>query len=458
MRNKLYILLLILILSEMRVLAQSPIGEFRDFQILKNKDTLILNRKFGEWWSGILFGINENINFNSFNLPNNYDPDYPSRFLDSLIQFPATIGELSYHAGLKFEWNPGGSFWGGGIDLNIIDHRRTISETPSKGDSLNTRFVSDLAINYITISPYARYNFRFINSDWYFSSGLDFETKYNSTLSYKKVFDYSQTIDHDKIIYETPLSFRFGVNFGLGLETFSADVNQKMRMKINPYLNFHAGTNVFNEFKSSLNQVYVRLGIAIKLAPDIIDVDTLKWDSTIVMPPQNLTSSRSRNIKYHDFVHNQLWPDSLRQIEKTSEIAVATEKEEQAGATLVAKKQPAPEKKITTFTVNNKPIEYKYPNYNASGLTLEMQEQLDQLADFLKQNKKINVKLTGHTDRNGKDENDRQSKSATRVATARSYLIKKGIDAKRVFFESKGNLSPKYNDNKDNRIVIELLK
>jgi outer membrane protein OmpA-like peptidoglycan-associated protein len=78
-----------------------------------------------------------------------------------------------------------------------------------------------------------------------------------------------------------------------------------------------------------------------------------------------------------------------------------------------------------------------------SVLTLEAKRELDKVVKLLKQNPHYQILVSGHTDSRGDAmENIRLSKS--RARSARSYLIYKGIKAKRIKAQVFGEADPEY--------------
>ena len=67
--------------------------------------------------------------------------------------------------------------------------------------------------------------------------------------------------------------------------------------------------------------------------------------------------------------------------------------------------------------------------------------ELDQLAEYLKQNSDITIRLTGHTDNVGKPE-DNLDLSRERAAAVRDYLTGRGIDLDRITAVGKGESQP----------------
>lgn len=103
-------------------------------------------------------------------------------------------------------------------------------------------------------------------------------------------------------------------------------------------------------------------------------------------------------------------------------------------------------------------VVFQYNDFSDIQISSEMINYLDKLVENLKQKSKINILIKAHTDRNGKDENDRRAKADFRANSIRNYLIKKGIGRNRIFWEGIGNCAPIYNNNKDNRIEIIFIK
>jgi outer membrane protein OmpA-like peptidoglycan-associated protein len=68
-------------------------------------------------------------------------------------------------------------------------------------------------------------------------------------------------------------------------------------------------------------------------------------------------------------------------------------------------------------------------------------QELDQVADFLKNNPAVSIKLAGHTDNRG-DRKLNLKLSKDRVAEVKKYLIMKGIDAGRITGQGYGGSKP----------------
>ncbi|MFN8265260.1 MAG: OmpA family protein [Chitinophagaceae bacterium] len=81
--------------------------------------------------------------------------------------------------------------------------------------------------------------------------------------------------------------------------------------------------------------------------------------------------------------------------------------------------------------------------FNSSSATLlpAGKKELDKLVEFLNTNKDVNINIVGNTDNSG-DEAKNQTLSEKRAASAKDYLIKKGIDGARLFTSGIGSSQP----------------
>lgn len=92
-------------------------------------------------------------------------------------------------------------------------------------------------------------------------------------------------------------------------------------------------------------------------------------------------------------------------------------------------------------------------NSGSSNLLASSDIEIKNLADYLDQNKLINIKIIGHTDNIGTSENN-QFLSENRAKSVYQALINNGVEATRLSFEGKGETQPlKSNDTKDGRSV-----
>ncbi|MBX2953541.1 MAG: OmpA family protein [Leadbetterella sp.] len=92
-----------------------------------------------------------------------------------------------------------------------------------------------------------------------------------------------------------------------------------------------------------------------------------------------------------------------------------------------------------------------YFNLGQAVILRESYEQLDNLAEYLKQNPGLKIQIEGHTDNQG-DPTANQKLSLDRAFNVRQYLIDKGVDGKRIRFKGYGSSRPvSPNDTEENR-------
>jgi OOP family OmpA-OmpF porin len=68
-------------------------------------------------------------------------------------------------------------------------------------------------------------------------------------------------------------------------------------------------------------------------------------------------------------------------------------------------------------------------------------DELDMVADFMKENPKVEVLLSGHTDNQGHHDLNMKL-SRERVNVVKDYLVKKGISGKRITSKGLGGTKP----------------
>lgn len=116
-----------------------------------------------------------------------------------------------------------------------------------------------------------------------------------------------------------------------------------------------------------------------------------------------------------------------------------------------------PVKKGNTYVIRN-----LYFDTNLTTIQERSEESLNELFTFLNENKNIRIKLIGHTDAVGKDE-DNQKLSEGRAESVRQAMIERGIDEGRIEAEGRGESEPiDTNDTEEGRqrnrrVMVEIL-
>ena len=108
------------------------------------------------------------------------------------------------------------------------------------------------------------------------------------------------------------------------------------------------------------------------------------------------------------------------------------------------KRKEAEERRVALETLSTTSIP-TYPFDNVD-LTKEQMAQLDTIAEILKKYNDIQVSIVGHTCKIGY-KSINLKKGLKRAEQCKMYLIEKGVGENRITTDSKGELSPKYNNN-----------
>jgi OOP family OmpA-OmpF porin len=104
-----------------------------------------------------------------------------------------------------------------------------------------------------------------------------------------------------------------------------------------------------------------------------------------------------------------------------------------------------------------------FSSYNpAVAMNQDMKDYLNALITYLYANQNLNVRIVGHSDSTGTQE-DNQKKSEERANAIVQYITSKGIEASRIFAGGKGSTQPAADNNtqegrdKNNRVEINII-
>jgi len=136
--------------------------------------------------------------------------------------------------------------------------------------------------------------------------------------------------------------------------------------------------------------------------------------------------------------------EELSDLEKALRKNAETEKEEESGIQQALKKEveTAIEENKENFSISLE--KFSSESLFEFGSAMIMEENfanLDAIAEFLKENDRIAVKIEGHTDNIGSEEYNKNL-SARRAKSVGDYLISKGVDSSRITTEGLGFSKP----------------
>jgi OmpA-OmpF porin, OOP family len=181
----------------------------------------------------------------------------------------------------------------------------------------------------------------------------------------------------------------------------------------------------------------------------------LNSDSTVVLivsAPGYQTHEESMNIKMFknkEFLQKNIFLEKSIEIkpEKVKTEEPVIQKEELP----VIKEDPKPIIGIPSENKDSKAafkLDKVYFNLGDATLLPESHEQLNKLAEYLKENKDLKIQIEGHTDNQG-DAKLNKKLSLERAFTVREYLVKNGVNSKRIKFIGLGDSQPVSSNNKE---------
>jgi outer membrane protein OmpA-like peptidoglycan-associated protein len=412
------------------------LGDFQDVVVTKDKDTLVIDRDRNEWYFGVTAGANFLYNYGDLKLP--WNPNLPPHdSVNKLVDYHNELG-IGYNLGLIGEYNAPDSDWGFGLIVRGYDINYEKTESEQLIDSFQTSYGIEYTANYLTVSPFVRYNVPDIKG-LHFTGGLDVELQMGDTKQHVTEFFNGSPIQHiRKIEGVTFENLRLGGNLGVAFDVFIADINNNARLFVTPYASVTFGTKLLEAYDTYRNNVKIRAGMAIKLSPDHYRVDTLKFDPLYVEPPAEIAEVKSFGVGFPGFKRMEIPPTMIAAVKKpevVEEIAEAPLVEESESIT----KRPEegrPEKILPNITKR-----YEYNTAAAVDLTRDIRAYLDNVAELMLRNSSATVRIVGHSDNQGafQQNEERATERANQVVR---YLMNKGIPRGRIFSRGEGAREP----------------
>jgi len=457
--KKLIILLLLMSFSEL--FSQAPSGEFSYHKVVQSNDTLIVNRKNGNWWFGLRGGFNRNYFFGSLQYTTNNDPGNPFK---RIVNFDIGDGGGAL-LGLMAEYVPVNEKIGYGINVNLIENRSVNTSSEPDKDILQTYYDFNSTLNYLVISPYMNYSL--ILSGLYTFTGLDIAINSGQKTSFQKKFINSGFIEQWKVEDLEQLPISVGFHIGFGYDFFIADISEVARARFSPFVSMHLNSSMIADNSSTWSSLQIKLGFAVKLGFDKIQYDTLFYDKDHVPSPVFIAAVNKGTgtsfpgfRKSEEFVGADLLVVDIPIV--TGEITAKKTAED------LAKDNPNATPEILEVPARlkfnfNSPYDFSFTNSATTDLSNDMKRNIENMANFLKSNPKIKVFIVGYSDNAGSFvENDTRSRQ--RAQKAEQEFIKNGINKSRISFTWRGSLGNKANNDteegrrQNRRVEITLIK
>ncbi|MFA5512398.1 MAG: OmpA family protein [Candidatus Kapaibacterium sp.] len=418
--------------------SQSPAGELVSFYTTSDKDTVKLNRKYGDWWFGVHGGFELLNYFGELNINLLAQSDNP---FNRLVNYSTGSGG-GYFAGGNIEWKPLGERWGAALSVNFTDWR---SFKSSMKDEDNSEYQVDGSYRQLTFSPVAKYHlpqeglhlFAGLNIEFILSNSYNQTYGTNSSWSYKKEFeDYGPG---------------FGLNAGFGYDFFIADYSNKARILFTPFAEISYRTTMVNENSSSFNSVLVKFGIAIKYGQDNIDYDTMYFDPSYQPKPTYLAYVRndvgiSVTLEPNFEVFPSAYIDYIKPL-VSAEAGQVSDSKEPSGRVKAQAPASSPVALGTKTPVRKKDLivkkgvkeTFSFTSSRSVQVSPELKDYLNKVADFMTANPTSRIVIIGHSDNRG-SLGENASRAMQRAKNVEKYLLSLNVPQHRIISSWKGSL------------------
>lgn len=275
-----------------------------------------------------------------------------------------------------------------------------------------------------------------------FFFGMLGEYHVQSEVAISPVYDTTAVIENRWIVPTHPNRWRFGGKVGIQYSWFLMDIVPRFRVYMLPQLLIMLATPYSTEHQSRWWIHSVRLSVAFRfnflkseqqripyrrpiepIGPVLAAVNP-QIEATI--PPLSVVA---------------LTPAPVEEAIIQAQVAAAEEIEG------IGQQQPpsidaVQQQKIVTPPIEPNRIQrFFYPTSLATALTPELQQWLNELAEYLRTHPNAQVRIVGHTDNFGTAP-ETQRVSEQRANEIRQYLIRRGIDPSRIFASGQGARFP----------------
>lgn len=448
--------------QEKKLTDRYPIDDGKMFEenILKNNDTLLVTRTYGDHFFGLFAGPNISILTGDVRWAGNplaiAPGEYPDPDRDPIVDYrPSRVNaDYNWFPGFIYEYAP--VHWDFGFALRVFPYETVSYQAEylvpdDQATRENERFIFSSQIPYTGFSPQATYKIRYLDlkvwagADLFFSIGEDntnIERDYETATGELEI---PRVIDN----LENP-PIRYGFNLGIEYEYLIMDIFSSTRVKLAPYFMAEWTTSYISDFGSNVSPVIMRAGIAVKLGPDRTTYDTLKYVPKI---NRNFIAKfeERRRVTFEGFLNREeIVASGLDYIEAPQVFADISDEPEfiSSGEDLIENQiNSEPEETVENLEEKleiNNPGAKSFGSFpkNGTRLSKELREYADDLVDWMKLNPNTEIRVVGHASRD-EEFREQQKISEERARRVQTYMQRKGINPRRVLVSGVGARQPK---------------
>lgn len=416
-------------------------GRIDDRMLDSRGDTVLTTRMPSEWRIGPMLSATMNYHFGTLNVAMN--PVIPGHGNYQLE--PGGFGGGGFGIGFVYEYGLPNEEWNFSLMSNLLDYRSTTTYTQMPGFetsptlALDNNIITSVSQFYITVMPQARYNFREYPG-MYMLMGLDIDFGAYSTMTRLNTYYEDERVDIQREINFNINPLRVGVNIGLGYDIFAGLVKD-YRMTLSPFVLLHAGSPYYTKNGSTWNGMVARAGLALKFGEDIITDTLLRRDpnagdaqpvvASMKDDKLNVVMPESKGMFIAMLIPNMTSADlNLPDYTKT----VNSDKTPAAAGSNAGSAIKVTANKVQTFNNYSTPFD--------TSLNVSLRSYLNNVADFLKNNPRAEVRIVGHADNFGGSPTETQRISDERALQVVRYLVSKGISRDRLLASGLGARKP----------------
>ncbi len=414
-------------LASVALWAQMPEWTVAERRLLPGGDTLVRERRAGEWWIGVGLGTAGSSYFGRLNLPR--VPDVPER---GLLEFRRGVG-----AGVGFwlqgEWNPPGQRWGALLQLVPWETWQGSARFEPVGSLTEERYELELRARSFMLSASARYTPGWwrgtLWEGFHFIAGVDARFLWDAKERVRQVLRNTEQVEEWRLAREQPLPMWLGVHVGVGLDLIVALFGERYRNHVTPVVLLQTGLPLQRTWGSTWTPVALRAGINFKVGWEQVH-ETLRPLDTLALPAlARATTPELGGVVPGGVRGERISPEAL---------VVGTEAAPAEAQAPAPPPRPAPQIAI----VPNRVQRFSYPTPTAVELTAELRQYLDALAEYLRANPGAEVRIIGHTDEFGGTLEETQRISEQRAQQVVEYLVRRGISRSRLLASGVGARQP----------------
>lgn len=432
------------------------LGNITDIEIVNERDTLKYTRSYGDWWFGPLW------NAYSFSYYlSNYDfarlSHYPVDENNPRVEYTTNPTSSMLNIGGLIEWSPVRQVWGVG---GILRYEKLYIDSDHKPtDAQNREFVfnTNVEFDYLTLSPYFKYKTPLEGFNILVIADISYIMAYDATYFRRAESGPSDIQNRFNIDFESSISYKVGLNFGIEYEYFLQDIQgveffnklrflKNTRVKIAPHAIIGINTSPILNNGGSY-PVTFRAGFSFKLGPDKIKGDTVPYNPT---PRYEYLAKFDPKVKVQfagfleresfasadiDFIETKFESNQVSEEPKLPPSSLRNNDDSQVATTLQEEEKPKYEfKKGFNKT-------YTYTSSESTNPTRDLRTFLDDLATWMKDNPSAEIRVVGHSDNVGTGQ-EIQQRSVDRARKVQQYLAAKGINSRRILTNGQGARDP----------------